>query len=728
MKKFTKKCFMWITALMIASFLSACGSDSGSGSSSNLQISPDDVNLGLGSSIAVLGGTAGATNQGVGTVVIGDLVAAGASTMITGFHSSSFSYTETTLNRGAVTGSVYTYAPQGNAASSKFADQAIVDLTDTYEYLSTIKGGKTIAADQLGGKTITSGVYRADSGAFLLTGGNLTLDAKGNADAVWVFQMVSSLTVGDTAPRSVILANGAQAKNVYWAVGSAATINGIGGGTMVGTIISNTGGITFSTAGNATITKLDGRALSLLASVTMVNTSVNAYGVATAGLVLPDGKSHIILSGSHSGDISPTITGGGYITVNNNGGHVAATVTGTGSINASNNGVIDAALSATLTGSGKMYIMNNGGTLSATNTGDGDMSIKSTCTAAVSVTNMGDGKVTVIADGTAVVAISHTGDSDVIYHNNTDVTASTAAAQLLAPPWSITGINALDVSPTVTGSGIISVVNDGGHVAATVTGDGKLSIINSSVGNAVAATLTGNGSMVINNTLDGGVLAVTNTGNGAVNIQNACSAAVSVTNTGNGKVTVFATGSTPIEITHTGDDDYVYGSASTFDLSNITDISLISHISVTGSNPTGVVPTLTGQGYINVVNNGAGVTVTETGNGTVNIFNDIAASAMLTATNNSDNTMTISNFGSAALGVTCSSADSGATTVKNASSSAVTVTTNGTGKTTVNVSATCSGAVTVTNNSAYHLTVNATGVGGTVTKPNTDTADSTSSL
>jgi hypothetical protein len=72
----------------------------------------------------------------------------------------------------------------------------------------------------------------------------------------------------------VVLKNGALAKNVYWYVGSSAVINGAGGGIMTGTIISSAG-ITFSTAGNAVQTVLNGRAISLVASVTMVNTTVN---------------------------------------------------------------------------------------------------------------------------------------------------------------------------------------------------------------------------------------------------------------------------------------------------------------------------------------------------------------------------------------------------------------------------------------------------------------------
>jgi len=89
--------------------------------------------------------------------------------------------------------------------------------------------------------------------------------------------MATSLTVGGpgvAAPQSIILAGGAQPKNVFWQVGSSATINAAGGGTMVGTIIAQQG-VVFSTVGNVNLLTLNGRALSLIASVTMVNTVVN---------------------------------------------------------------------------------------------------------------------------------------------------------------------------------------------------------------------------------------------------------------------------------------------------------------------------------------------------------------------------------------------------------------------------------------------------------------------
>jgi len=138
-------------------------------------------------------------------------------------------------------------------------------------------GGIILSNDELGGRTLAPGTYKSASGTYMITNGNLTLDAQGNADAVWVFQVPTALTVGIAGPtgaRSIILTNGALARNVYWYVGSAATINGAGGGTMVGTIISSAG-VTFSTAGNTVQTVLNGRALSLVASVTMVNTTIN---------------------------------------------------------------------------------------------------------------------------------------------------------------------------------------------------------------------------------------------------------------------------------------------------------------------------------------------------------------------------------------------------------------------------------------------------------------------
>jgi len=252
------------------------------------------------------GGGAGMTNQGINTVINGDIGTTGVSTTMTGFHDNTSTtpynlttvagciYTETTLNIGDVTGGIFTAPPPptvtcpnegtgplATTPGSTFyiATQAAADALAAYNALAALPttGPDPSASGNLGGiAPLAPGVYSSASGAFSITGSDLTLDGGGNANAVWVFQMsTGGLTVGAPgAPRNVILINGAQAKNVFWQVYSAATINGAGGGTMVGTIIAQAG-VTISTAGNATITTLNGRAIGLYASVTMVNTVIN---------------------------------------------------------------------------------------------------------------------------------------------------------------------------------------------------------------------------------------------------------------------------------------------------------------------------------------------------------------------------------------------------------------------------------------------------------------------
>lgn len=402
-KSNTNKVLGGMGMALMASLLVACNSPMGSSSNAGGRslIGYEAPTLGVAASFAVFGGGAGVTNQGTGTTIIGDMGTTGASTMLTGFHSSVFSYDETPLNVGAVTGNVYTDAPEGSMESFEYAKAAAADILVAFNDLASCPDGMDPGAGQLGGLTLLPGVYKSASGAFLVTGSDLTLDAQGDSDAIWIFQMASTLTVGvPTAPTSVILVNGAQAKNVFWQVGSAATINGAGGGHMAGTIIASSG-ITFSTAGNATATILDGQALSLFASITMVNTVVNASGIAyevpvvepTEPIVEPIVPS-IVVSGSAAA-LVVAVPGNGFINVENNGGIVSATETGIGTI----------------------AIINNGGTLTATNTGNGLMTINSTATGTVTVTNTGNGRVFVTATGVEAITVTHTGDEDFYYPN-----------------------------------------------------------------------------------------------------------------------------------------------------------------------------------------------------------------------------------------------------------------------------------------------------------------------
>lgn len=241
------------------------------------------VVLGTAANFGAFGGSAGITNQGLNTIINnGGIGTTGASTLITGFHDglTAAVYTETPLNVGNATGGIFTAPPApGTATSFTIAQNGLNDATTAFNSISPASkpGGTDPGAGELGGLTLAPGVYKSASGTFKISNGDLTLDAMGDPNATWIFQTAAGLTVGIAGPsgaRSVQMINGALPKNVYWYVGSAATINGAGGGVMVGTILASAG-VTFSTAGNAVQTVLNGRAISLNASVTMVNTTIN---------------------------------------------------------------------------------------------------------------------------------------------------------------------------------------------------------------------------------------------------------------------------------------------------------------------------------------------------------------------------------------------------------------------------------------------------------------------
>jgi hypothetical protein len=112
-------------------------------------------------------------------------------------------------------------APPGVAA---MLIQAKQDLTDAYLFAegATSPAPATVAGDQ-GGLTLAPGIYKSTS-TLLIQSGDLTLDAQGDANAVWIFQIAADFTTVGGAGGNVILIGGAQAKNVYWQVGSSATI------------------------------------------------------------------------------------------------------------------------------------------------------------------------------------------------------------------------------------------------------------------------------------------------------------------------------------------------------------------------------------------------------------------------------------------------------------------------------------------------------------------------
>ena len=140
--------------------------------------------------------------------------------------------TTTTTGGGIINGDVG-LSPQGSQGippqqihgtiynGGPVAAQAQLDLNAAIIAASpaALPGGINAGAE-LGGKTLVAGVYVSPSGAYSITSVDLTLN--GGPNDVWVFQMASTLTVG--VGRQVILTGGAQARNIFWQVGSSATL------------------------------------------------------------------------------------------------------------------------------------------------------------------------------------------------------------------------------------------------------------------------------------------------------------------------------------------------------------------------------------------------------------------------------------------------------------------------------------------------------------------------
>ncbi len=95
------------------------------------------------------------------------------------------------------------------------AAQAQVDLTTAYICTAGLPGGAVLPGN-MSGLTFTPGLYKTSS-TVMLSAGNVTLDAQGDVNAVFIFQVASTLTtIGST---QVVLAGGAQARNVFWQTG-----------------------------------------------------------------------------------------------------------------------------------------------------------------------------------------------------------------------------------------------------------------------------------------------------------------------------------------------------------------------------------------------------------------------------------------------------------------------------------------------------------------------------
>jgi len=200
-------------------------------------------------SFAVLG-YAGVTNAHVDdnpqTTIYGNVgVSPGAISLITGFPP------------GIVTGGSI-HGPDGDS------NQALADVNTAYGVLSSLSPTSNLTGQDLGGKTLTPGVYHFDSTAGLT--GTLTLDAQNNPNALFVFQVGSALTTASASFVNVI--NGDSSTEVYWLTGSAATL---GSSTVFAGNILAYAGISL----DSTAEILCGRAFSRTASVTLIDNVIS---------------------------------------------------------------------------------------------------------------------------------------------------------------------------------------------------------------------------------------------------------------------------------------------------------------------------------------------------------------------------------------------------------------------------------------------------------------------
>ncbi len=141
-------------------------------------------------------------------------------------------------------------------------EQAKTDLVTAYDAASA-QSPDALGGVELAGLTLEPGVY--STGGVIELNGNLTLDANGDPNAVFVFQSLSTLLAG--AGSSITFIDGATACNVYWRVPTSATIQA--GSRFAGTILA---AMTITFGADAT---LDGRALAQVGEVTMINNTVS---------------------------------------------------------------------------------------------------------------------------------------------------------------------------------------------------------------------------------------------------------------------------------------------------------------------------------------------------------------------------------------------------------------------------------------------------------------------
>ena len=166
---------------------------------------------------------------------------------------------------GSLSGNQITYVAGAPHVADTYAQNAQLDLFAAYNTILSYPHGDFNNRD-LAGQTLIPGVYAFQSSASLNSFPPLTLDAKGDPNAKWVFQIVSTFTAVASAQVNII--NGGSSENVYWQVGSSATIHD--NVKMVGNIIAFYS-ITIRAGSN-----LVGQVLALNGAVSLYSNNINS--------------------------------------------------------------------------------------------------------------------------------------------------------------------------------------------------------------------------------------------------------------------------------------------------------------------------------------------------------------------------------------------------------------------------------------------------------------------
>jgi hypothetical protein len=209
-------------------------------------VTPPTVLLGTAGQFAALAGSV-ITNAGVSTIV-GDVGSYPAPTE-TGFD---VCPAATCVNLTGVNHS------NPDDATTQDAKSALATAYD-----DAAGRASTVVGTELGGQTLVAGVYSSASGTFSMTG-TLVLDGRNNPDAVFIFQADSTLITA--AASNIMLINGAQASNIFWKVGSSATLGA--GSAFTGTILAHT---SITVGDGVTVV---GRLLAGAGAVTMTNDTI----------------------------------------------------------------------------------------------------------------------------------------------------------------------------------------------------------------------------------------------------------------------------------------------------------------------------------------------------------------------------------------------------------------------------------------------------------------------